>query len=240
MKKKFLFNLMLGVAAIMLAVCMVSLISCSGKERGVEFSDEDGQCFYQDNTYISFPDGNNETYWEIYPQSYDIKQVDKMPFALFRTFSRKPIYVTKEDCPNFVIVHISSHKEEKITPRFSFAYIREDLELTSIYETEFEFITVEYNKNLSEVDQRFENIPSGVDFYDLVDESTKTHILPEGASYYCTLYCSYPGLNYLQCRFSIFIAENVYYLNVYEDVVVDGKNYHDTYYKFIIPEEDEG
>ena len=238
MKKNFLFNLMLGVAAIMLVACMISLTSCTKKERVVEVSDMYDECFYKNNKYIVFSN-IDRTYWGLYPYSYEVKQVGKTPFELFSTFSRKRIYVTKEDIPNFVIVNRSTTGDE-ISPHFLFAFIREDLELTSIYETEFEFITVEYDRELSEVDQRFKNIPSGVDFYDLVDESTKTHLTPEGASYYCTLCCSYPDLNYLHCRFSIFIADNVYYLRVYGDVVVDGEKYHDTYYKFIIPEEDEG
>ena len=203
MKKIYIFVL------IILMVVSNVFSSCS---HNVKFSDGFEECVYKDNVYVDFKNRDGATCWVPLPSPEQIKKVD---LKQGKAYKIDVVFSTLENPANFIIISYKAYQVEIIEQRPSHPYIREDIELTSVFDTPFGSVVAEYRDSVSKDEMYFNNIPSGTTFTDLIGENNEgTREVPYGLKGYCDLYCSYPGMDYLKCIFSIVVAEGKYYLIV--------------------------
>jgi len=200
-KKKLFF-------LIPLLIMVSMLFSCS---HPVEFNNDKDKLIFNNHHYVYYNENTTLTYWYPLPTPEQIEKIDTTKFEL-SPWALKPIYATKEDTPNFIIV---SYDKKNISEYWSTAYIRGNLRLSSVFETEYANVEAKYDSVEKTVS--FDNIPQNTKFDDMIDNSKEPQSELKDAKYYCSLYCSYPEIEYLKCSFSIMRCGNEYYLVAYHE-----------------------
>lgn len=194
------------------ALCFCFFSSCS---YSVNFDKDRKTALYKGNKYIFYNEGTSLTYWYPTPSPDQIEKIGKTEFEL-SAWALKPIYATKEDEPNFIIV---SYRGKNISEHFSYAFIREDIKLVSPFEITFDNMLASdnyYDGQTYDL-KGFASLPSGIKFDDMIDKSITLSDVHanEIDEYYCTLFSTYPGIDYLRCTFTIVIIDGEYYLKAY-------------------------
>ena len=185
----------------------------------VKWNEDGKSCEYQGYKYISIL--NNE--WKISPSP---SQVKKIGICYGEAYSIDTVFVTCEDIPNLVMIDYDKTKTD-INPGFCLPYIREDIELTSVFDTVFESVSVEYADSVSRDERLFDNVSGGITLKDMITKNAEGVSISKEREYYCQLSCTYPGINYLKCKFDVVIFEGEYYIRT--EYTPDGE-YATTYY----------
>ena len=184
----------------------------------IKSGDNGRSCEYQGHKYIIL---NGE--WDISPTPSQVKEIG-ICFGEF--YSIDTVFVTCEDIPNLVIIDCDKLQTD-INPGHCVSYIRENIELTSVFDTVFESVSVEYAHSVSYDERHFDNVSGGITFKDLTVKNAEGISRPKECEYYCQLSCTYPGINYLKCKFDVVIFEGEYYIRT--EYTPDGE-YEVAYY----------
>ena len=217
MKKAIIFAVIL-----IMSCAMLQLASCNISP--IEVSDNGDICEYEGQKYVCILDSD----WKLKLQP---SQVKKIGVHQGKAYSLDDVFITLESVPEVVIIDYNKYQSQ-IDLNFCLPYIREDIRLASVYETVYESVYVEYGEDVSPSERYFDELPSGINFYNLVGENNEgIFISPKEWEYYGDLHCTYPGISYLECRFGIVCYKGEYYLSV--DRTPDG-DYDSTYYRLDI------
>ena len=122
------------------------------------------------------------------------------------------VYATKEDVPNFILMNRNLIGQEDFSNRYdAIAFIREDIELASIYEATYSSVVAEYAEWVADDEKYFSDIPQNITFADLVNMD-KIEDVPENGEYYCDLLFRHSDYTYLQGKFNVIMADGEFYL----------------------------
>ena len=200
------------ITTLLLVLILFSFSSCVGE---LVYREESNTFEYNDSEYILFYDDPGVTAWAPLPSG---DQTKVSGTVTGKAYTRAPVLTTNEENPNFIIVLHSFYDVTNVSCFNSAAYIRDDIAISSVFDTDFETVRVEYSEDVLKEDRRLDHITDGMSFEDFVGaDNPETEAKPKESKYYCTIYCTYPDIPYLQCYFEVIDSDGQLYLEVREE-----------------------